>query len=210
MNINDPEFFYQDTASTVVDSIISLFNQGIKKFESYDQWVYDVPISNEEEDYRHFNWRYEVCRSETKEDFEYDFFGLAGRDYYDEPSIEIRIVLPRGRHQKKVLLDRAELFDVVAHELHHLAQNIENNSYNKKTSEKGRLSYFLDPYEIEAFHIGIRAHAALTGKSFREVASKYIKKSWEEGTDAQIERVLDAWMNTKFGAFANNFKNSRI
>lgn len=205
MNINDPNFFYQDTAEVIVDSIISLFGQGIKHFESYEQWVYNIPISSEEEDYRHFNWRFEVCRSEMKE-FEYDFFGLAGRDHFDEPSIDISIVLPKGKHQKKIKIDRAELFDVVAHELHHIAQNIENNNFSRSTKVAGKLSYFLDPYEIEAFHVGIRAHSAMSGRSFQDIALEYIRKSWEEGTKEQVQKVLDSWLNTDFAAFKNNLQ----
>ena len=132
---------------------------------------------------------------------------LAGRDYFDEPSIGITIVLPKGRHQRKVSIDRAELFDVVSHELHHLAQNIENNTYSRRSSEKGRLSYFLDPFEIEAFHIGIRAHSSLTGKSFREVALAYLKKTWPDAAVEQIERVINAWLNADFGAFHANLKS---
>ena len=209
MNIHDKNFFYQDAAESVVDSIISLFNQGIKDFESYDIWPYDIAISSEAEDYRHFNWRYDVCRAESDDvDFVYDFFGLAGRDCYDEPSINITIVLPKRKHQKKVVINRAELFDVVTHEMHHLAQNIENNSFDRRPKEDGKLSYFLDPFEIEAFHVGIRAHSALSGRSFDDIAREYITKSWAEGTLKEIEKVIKAWKSTDFGAFENNYRQN--
>lgn len=208
MDIHDQDFYYQDAAEVIVDSILSLFRQGVKNFESYEIWPYNIPISSEEEDYRHFNWRYEVCRSSADEDFKYDFFGTAGRDCFDEPSIDVTIVIPPKRHQKKVVINRAELFDVVSHEIHHLAQNIENNCFDRRVKEVGRLSYFLDPFEIEAFHIGTRARSRLTGESFESIAFEYVRKSWPDGTSEQVKKVVDAWKHTKFKAFLNNLKSA--
>ena len=139
-------------------------------------------------------------------DFKYDLFGIAGRDYTDEPSIGITIVLPKGKHKRKIKLNRAELFDVVAHELHHLAQNMENNSYTRGSNHTGKLAYLLDPYEIEAFHIGIRAHAHFSGKSFNTIAEEYIHNSWPEASKNQIEEVLVAWRDTDFPAFQQNME----
>jgi len=208
ISIEEEGFFYQENAAVIVDSIIELFESGIKSFESYDQWQYDVPISSLEESYTHFNWYFEVSRAVVSDiTFEYSFFGLAGRDYFDEPSITITIVIPKGKHQKKIKIDRAELFDVVAHELHHLAQNMENNSYDrslKHTGENASLSYLLDPYEIEAFHIGIRAQSQLSGKSFELIASSYIKEAWKETTQEHIDLIINAWKTTSFPVFKQN------
>lgn len=207
MNILDKEFYYQDTASVIVDSILSLISQGVKNFESYESWIYTAPLSYEEE-YSHFNWRYNVCRIDDKNwvtESGYDLYGLAGKDFCDEPSIEISVAIPKGKHQKRINFDRSELFDVVAHELHHLAQNIEGNCYPRPdNNHSGRLSYLLDPYEVEAFHIGIRARSALTGRSFESIAYDYISKSWPEGDKNQIEEVIKEWKNTDFPAFRNN------
>ena len=208
ISIEEEGFFYQENAAVIVDSIIELFESGIKSFESYDQWQYDVPSSSLEESYTHFNWYFEVSRAVVSDiTFEYSFFGLAGRDYFDEPSITITIVIPKGKHQKKIKIDRAELFDVVAHELHHLAQNMENNSYDrslKHTGENASLSYLLDPYEIEAFHIGIRAQSQLSGKSFELIASSYIKEAWKETTQEHIDLIINAWKTTSFPVFKQN------
>ena len=54
ISIEEEGFFYQENAAVIVDSIIELFESGIKSFESYDQWQYDVPISSLEESYTHF------------------------------------------------------------------------------------------------------------------------------------------------------------
>ncbi len=211
MEINDKNFFYQDAAEPIVDSILSLMSQGIKDFESYDHWPYDISISDAEDDHRHFNWSFSVCRArdEFVNDLVYDIVGSAGKDCFDEPSIAIAIVIPSGKHQKKINVNRNELFDVVSHELHHIAQNIDSNVYQKNTIETGRLSYFLDPFEIEAFHIGTRAQARLTGESFFDIANKYLQKAWPEGTSNEIERVIKAWQATDFPAFNQNLKNSK-
>ena len=176
MDIHDQNFFYQEAAEDVVTSILGLCKQGIKSFESHECWPYAIPISTDEEDYRHFNWKFEVFRSDELSDEAYDLIGFAGRDCFDEPSIEIGVVLPKGKHQKKTDLCRASLFDVVCHELHHLAQNIDNNHYSRPSKEEGKISYFLDPFEIEAFHIGTRAHAAMSGLEFDEIARSYVRK----------------------------------
>lgn len=201
MDIHDQNFFYQETAEDVVNSILGLYKQGIKSFESHELWSYDVPISTEEEDHKYFNWKFEVFRSDELDDEAYDLIGFAGRDCHDEPSIEIGVVLPKGKHQKKTKLCRASLFDVVCHELHHLAQNIDNNHFSRPSKEEGKISYFLDPFEVEAFHIGTRAHAAISGLAFEEIARNYIRKSWPEGSEEQVTRVVTAWKNTAFEAF---------
>jgi len=205
ININDKGFFYQEIAETIVDSILEMLQRGIKSFESYEQWPYNVPISSDEEDYRYFNWTMNVVRSDSA-NFKYDLFGIAGRDYADEPSVGITIVLPKGKHAKRTKIDRSELFDAVSHELHHLAQNMENNSYMKEGQHTGKLAYLLDPYEIEAFHIGIRAQAHLSGRSFESIAREYIQRSWPEGTKSQVNRVYTAWKDTDFPVFKQNME----
>ena len=203
INIHNKDFFYQEAAETIVDSMFQLFDQGIDQFESYEIWPYNVPISSEEEDYRHFNWTLTVARSDSK-NFDYDLFGIAGRDYADEPSIGITIVLPKGKHRKNIEIKRSDLFDVVAHELHHLAQNIDNNSHMRNSAYTGKMAYLLDPYEVEAFHIGVRANSKLSGRTFEEVAQDYIRRTWPEASEQQVEKVYTAWKDTDFPAFQKN------
>jgi len=203
INILDKNFFYREMAEEITESILELNHLSIKRFENYAQWLYDISIS--EDDVKFINWTMSVVRSDNL-DADYDIVGSAGRDETDEPAIDIIIVLPKNAHQKKTKIKYAELFEVVAHELHHLAQNIENNTLNRATEEKGRLSYLLDPFEIEAFHIGIRAQSALTGESFNNIARNYITKSSKgiNMTSSDIERVIHAWENTTFPAFNIN------
>lgn len=211
IDINDASFFYQDTAADIVNSILNLMKSGVKEHESYAAWNYDIPISDEEEKYVHFNWYFSIDRiDEMAFPFckKYDIIGSAGRDYFDEPSIEITIILCKGLHQKKIEILYAELFDVVAHELHHIAQNIDNNHYDYLLKEEGKLSYFLDPSEIEAFHIGIRAHAYLSDRSFEEIATSYIQITWPAGTESEILRVVKAWKETTFPIYQQNLGSS--
>ena len=204
IDVTNQSFFYQETAQPIVDAIIRLMKEGTKEYDSYSAWVYDTSISDEYEDFEHFNWNMEVARNPCK-DFEYSLFGIAGRDGCDEPSITITIVLPKGRHQKSIILDYAELYDVVSHEIHHLAQNIDNNTYSMTQNYKEKkLTYLLDPFEIESFHIGIRAHSAISGKSFYDISRKYIISTWPEDSEEQIKQVIDAWQHTDFPVFRNN------
>jgi|TARA_R110001592_G_scaffold275122_3_gene542106 hypothetical protein len=204
IDVTNQSFFYQETARPIVNAIIRLMKEGIKEYESYSAWEYDTPISDENEDFEHFNWNMEIARNPSK-DFEYSLFGLAGRDCCDEPSITITIVLPKGKHQKSVTLNYAELYDVVSHEIHHLAQNIDNNTYSMTQNYKEKkLKYLLDPFEIESFHIGIRAHSAISGKTFYDISRNYIISTWPEGSEKQIEQVIDAWQHTDFPVFRNN------
>jgi len=205
LNINDSGFFYQDTAKIIVDKILECFKNNEKHHEDYVIWDYPIPISDEEENYHHVNWYFKIVRADTKEkDFKYSFFGSAGRDFCDEPSIDISIVIPKGKHQNKIRIDRSELFDVVSHELHHIAQNTESNSFYKENKHKGRLAYFLDPLEIEAFHIGIRAQSSLSGKIFEDIAQKYLDDAWPEGSQIDKDIVIKAWKNTDFPVFNQN------
>jgi len=207
IDINDKDFFYQDTARDIVDAILGFMNDGIKDFESYSFWNYNIPISDNEEVHTHFNWYFSVSRSE-KLDFSdnkrYDILGSAGRDHFDEPSIDITVVLEKGQHQKKIEIEYAELFDVVAHELHHIAQNIDNNYFSYLAKEKGKLCYLLDPYEVEAFHIGIRAQANLSGKTFEEVANAYIQLTWPHCSKSDMLRIVKTWKDTTFPIFQQN------
>ena len=205
IKILDENFFYSDMAEGITESILMLNQQSIKSFENYSEWLYDVSIS--EDDAKFINWTMNVVRS-SELSVSYDIIGSAGRDETDEPSIDITIVLPEKVHQNKIKIKYDELFEVVAHELHHLAQNIDNNSFSRETGEKGRLNYLLDPFEIEAFHIGIRAQSALTGRSFDKIAREYITKSSAgAGISLEdIERVINTWENTSFPAFMQNKK----
>ena len=204
IDIKDKGFFYQGIAEPIVDRIFCLMNENVKDFEDYSPWIYETSISNDDEDYNHFNWRMKVVRSNSK-DFNYSFYGLAGRDYCDEPSITITIVLPKGKHQKSIKLSRPELYDVVSHELHHLAQNMESNHYTRDWEESNAsLAYLLDPYEIEAFHIGIRAQSALSGKCFNDVAKEYIRSIGYKVTEEQIDIIVSKWKNTDFPVYNHN------
>jgi len=207
LDINDKSFFYQEVANDIVNSILMLMNDGIKDYESYSLWNYNIPISDVEEKYTHFNWYFSISRM-NKTEFpwlrKYDILGSAGRDYFDEPSIDVNIILEKGCHQKKIEIEHAELYDVVSHELHHIAQNIDNNHYSYLTKEKGKLAYLLDPYEIEAFHIGIRAQSNLSGKTFEEIAKNYIQLTWPFGTETDILRIIKAWKETSFPIFQQN------
>ena len=49
IDINDKSFFYQEAANDIVNSILMLMNDGIKDYESYSLWNYNIPISDVEE-----------------------------------------------------------------------------------------------------------------------------------------------------------------
>tara|TARA_B100000900_G_C20577050_1_gene715775 strand:+ start:609 stop:1244 length:636 start_codon:yes stop_codon:yes gene_type:complete len=209
MNINDKSFFYEDTVSVIAESILGLMSHSVKSFETHERWDYNIPIADDLEGMLYFNWRMAVHRVEGLK-AKYDLQGYAGRDCFDEPSIDINIILPKGVHQKKVKIDRCDLFEVVAHEIHHLAQNIENNAFSRNRALSARMSYFLDPCEIEAFHIGVRASSSVSGRSFEETARKYLNAVYPAASNEELNLIVHTWKNTKFELFQSNLSRNDV
>ncbi len=198
ININSSDFYYQEISEPLTDQVLDLIKSNCKEFFDYFSWVYNHPIDNEG---RPVGFKLKVVRSESQILRGYDIWGSAGFDECAELSIWITIVIPPRVWQKNIVIDRAELLGTISHELHHIAQSLQNLDLENK--ESGKLKYFLDPCEIEAFHIGVRAQSKLSGIAFSSLAKKYLTLA-APGLERQcIDRVVDAWRTTEFPLFQN-------
>lgn len=195
IQISSPGFFYQQLAGPITDSIISLMKSNIKSHSDTIDWPYNHIIDDE---YNYVNWNFKLSRSKSLQR-SYDIWATAGLDECAEPAIDINVVLPAYVRQKSVAIDRPELFGTVAHELHHIAQNTQSDYAIKRVNSNEVLDYFLDPFEIEAFHIGFRAQSAMSGLIFSDIARHYLRNY--KLTEGSLTKIVEAWQNTDFPIF---------
>ena len=82
---------------------------------------------------------------------------------------------------------------VIAHELHHLAQDFELAEY---IIPDNIVDYFLSPIEIEAFHVGFRAESAQSNTSIEECIRKYLDNflSDDRITKKEYENIVVKWL----------------
>jgi hypothetical protein len=57
------------------------------------------------------------------------------------------------------------------------------------------IGYFLNPIEIEAFHIGFRAESAQSGKTIEDCIRKYLNNFLNDNriTKKEYEKILVKW-----------------
>tara|TARA_Y100000593_G_scaffold84258_1_gene159457 strand:+ start:1084 stop:1707 length:624 start_codon:yes stop_codon:yes gene_type:complete len=205
IKINDRSFFYQDMAANIAESINSLLKNNTKEYFDYCSWIYDHPIDSEDS---FVNWTLKVLRSKEM-NAKYDIWGSAGMNEFCEPSIDIAIVLPSKVWQKNVAIKRSELIGTIAHELHHIAQSKANQNTYQKNDSNCQISYFKDPFEIEAFHIGIRAQSIIDDKTFEEVAYSYLSAAGKDIPEKDIFEIISQWKNTDFSIFKSSTKEEK-
>ena len=197
------DFFYDEVSRPITDQILRSVKSGLKHFEGDIFWPYDVPIL---EDLKYINWSYKIVRS--SEVSKPDFWATAGVNESFEPSLEIAIVLKKGQHQKSVLIDRSELFGVVVHELHHIAQNVEKigHFFARPKPSPGKLEYFTDPVEVEAFDLGFRAQSHMSNKSYRQIVREYLAQHRLSPED--INHIEKLWRNSTYPVFRKNMETA--
>ena len=203
INPHNPNFYYNDLTKELTDIIWVNLKNGIKSSDGYIQWSY----SNARllEDHKWFNFNFNVVRSKHMLS-DYDIWASAGPDSCYEPTVSFSFVLKKGSHVKRHKIPYAELFGTVAHELHHLAQNNEENAamsaivYNE--DDPSVMKYFLDPTEIGAFHIGFRAQASISGESLTSIMLKYLR--YQKLAQAQKHYIVDQWLNPDFETLIGN------
>lgn len=211
MQINEETFFYKEATEQLAETIEFLLLEGEKEGEGYFKWIYPVAILNDEE---YFDWSFSVNKVEGLKKGDYVISGLAGANESDIPSIHITITLPKGSWIKKHNVCMATLRGVIAHEIHHLAQNTDDSGHTEichplleKIEERvGNAAYLLSQSEIEAFKIGARAESFYSGQSQKEIMLEYIEGFGLERKDALS--ITNAWLNTKFKVIETNIRRS--
>ena len=195
------DFFYNELTCEVTNKIIKLMETGEKCSNGYVQWPYSIPIL---EDNRFVNWSFKVARSATLD--KPDIWASAGIDENFEPSIEVVILISKGSHQKKADISYAELFGVVAHEFHHIAQNIETTGqyFDQNTYKKNKMNYYLNPIEIEAFNLGFKAESSVSGENIESIMRRYL--SLQELEANQIDLIVDQWLKTDYPVLRKNLE----
>jgi len=196
IDISDPAFFYQNMAVGFADQILDVIKSNCKEYFDYSFWEYNHPIDSED---MTVGIKLNVVRSKACTS-KYDIWASAGLDESAELCVNITVVMPPKVWQKNVSIDKAELVGILSHELHHIAQSNCLDSY-PANMKKGKMSYFLDPFEVEAFHIGFRAQSFFSGESFEDLASRYIELTAPNLDRDKINFVVKTWQQTKFEMF---------
>lgn len=195
MNIRDPGFYYNDATNFISDRIFECLNEGLKSNYGRIYWNYPIQILDES----HFvNYRWSTIR--VNQDCRWDVIGFAGPDEAFEPSIEVNFLLAKGVWSRKAGITKASIINVVAHELHHIAQNYDGTFVD---SESQSFSYFMLPHEIEAFHVGFRAEANFTGQSMKSLMQDYLS-GWvasKQITKKESKKIIEAWLNPSWECF---------
>ena len=110
------------------------------------------------------------------------------------PHVNIQMLLQERKWMRKHQYEYAEIANVVAHELHHLAQDFELVDYS--FDQESIIDYFLNPLEVEAFHIGFRAESDITGRSIEYCIRTYLSNFVENDliTKKECESILVKWL----------------
>lgn len=191
INLNDSNFFYQSLTEEIGAEVLSALSRGIKNYEGCSIWPYPFQIDSEE---NVVQWKYDVKRFTEATQPSWDIYATAGPDATFEPSIELNIFLNKGKWIKGHGIDRAVLYGVIAHEIHHIAQGPELDDI---AYSENQVDYFLDPREREAFHIGFRAQSFYSSVPMIECMKDYLLPRFSLGilTKGNIEDILEAWLN---------------
>jgi len=211
IDLHNPEFYYNELTKEITDIIWSNLEQGIKSDEGNIDWPYEARILEGNDT---INWHFNVARDPDAK-YTHDLWACAGPDDCYMPAVGFSVVLPKGKHIKKHQMSYAELFGTVAHELHHIAQNTEENNvkvyplFNEEVKEEDLddavMDYYLSAVEIGAFHIGFRAQCAISGEDLEEAMYKYL--SHQDLTGDQKLKIVTAWLNPTFDIVKHNIEN---
>ena len=190
--INKKDFYYNKLASKISNDIFDNLNDGIKWDQTQYEWPYDLKI-DKEEDFRYLNFSYAVERIPKKDFIKNDIIGSSGLDEICMPHIKIHMLMQKGKWIKNHDYEYSQVIGVIAHELHHLTQDFELVDYVMPDTI---IDYFLNPIEIEAFHVGFRAESSQSGKSIEECIRKYLDNflSDDRITKKEYENIVVKWL----------------
>jgi hypothetical protein len=191
--INKLYFYYNKLSSKITDDIFQNLNDGIKWDQTQYEWPYDLLI-DKEEDFRYLNFTYSVERI-PKEDFiKSDIVGSSGLDEACMPHVKIHMLMEEKKWIKKHDYDYAQVVGVIAHELHHLTQDFELVNYQMSDNI---VNYFLNPIEVEAFHIGFRAESNYNLEPIEKCIKRYLDNFLNDNriTKKEYEKIFVNWLN---------------
>ena len=190
--INEKNFYYNDLVYKISEDILENLSLSIKYDQTQYHWPYKLKIDEEEE---YLNFTYSVARIPVEHFTKNDIVGSSGPDECCMPHVNIQMLLQERKWMRKHQYEYAEIANVVAHELHHLAQDFELVDYS--FDQESIIDYFLNPLEVEAFHIGFRAESDITGRSIEYCIRTYLNNFVENDliTKKECESILVKWLN---------------
>ena len=190
--INENNFYYNELATKITDDIFENLNYRIKYDNTQYEWPYDLSI-DKEDNLSYMNFTYAVDRIPSHEFTKNDIVGSSGLDEICIPHVKIYMLMEERKWIKSRGFDYAQVLGVVAHELHHLAQDFDLVDYNIPDNIS---DYFLNPIEIEAFHVGFRAESDHSGKSVEDCIRKYLDNFLNDNriTKKEYENIVVKWL----------------
>ena len=190
--INELNFYYNELSDKIADDIFTNLGNGIKWDQTQYDWPYDL-IIEKEEDLRYLNFTFSVERVPKKDFIKNDIVASSGLDEACMPHIKIHMLMEERKWIKNHDYDFAQVMGVISHELHHLAQDFELINYSMPDNI---VDYFLNPIEIEAFHIGFRAESDQNLESIEEPIKRYLNNFLNTNVISQeeYEKILVKWM----------------
>ena len=190
--INELSFYYNKLASEIAEDIFQNLNDGIKWDQTQYEWPYDLLI-DKEEDFRYLNFTYSVERIPKKDFIKNDIVGSSGLDEACMPHIKIHMLIQEGKWIKNHNYDYAQLIGVIAHELHHLTQDFDLIDYKMPDN---LVDYFLNPIEIEAFHIGFRAESNQNLEPIENCIKRYLDNFLKDDriNQQEYEKIIVKWL----------------
>jgi hypothetical protein len=192
MNLSDKNFYYNKLTHFISERIYECIDVGLKANHGYVYWPYPIQILDDSNIVQ-YNWK--MHRATIN--YRWDVLGFAGANESFEPSIDLHFLLQKGIWSKRAGIDMGTIKNVVAHELHHIAQNSDGSSDPKTESP---FQYFMLPHEIEAFHIGFRAQTDYSNIPLIDLMEDYLRLriECEELTIDEVKIVMDAWLNPEW------------
>ena len=203
MNLNNKDFYYNELTHKITDEIIQGLHAGINFEQLHYHWPYKKIKLVDDEEY--FNLTYHVSRIKKDKWKGNDIRGSSGPDYCGYPHIELEFIYKERKWIKSHDFKFSSIINVVAHELHHIAQNIQHLNMHgiedipRHMRENPYVKYFLNPYEIEAFKIGFRAESDVTGKTINECIELYLENYLQSNliNKKEFEAICVNWLNTE-------------
>jgi hypothetical protein len=189
--INKQDFYYNELVHEITDDIIENLLLSIRYDQKQYHWPYNLKIDDEEE---YLNFTYSTRRILSKNFIKNDITGSSGLDECCLPHVKIQMLLQERKWMRNHDYKYSQIAGVVAHELHHLTQDFSlvNYSFGESIVE-----YFLNPIEIEAFHVGFRAEANLSSVAIEDCIKRYLGNYLNDKriTKKEYEKILVNWLN---------------
>ncbi len=194
--ISKQSFYYNELASEIARDIFDNLNEGIKWDQTQYEWPYDL-IIDKEEDLRYLNFTYSVERIPKADFTKNDIVASSGLDEACMPHIKIHMLMQEKKWIKKHDYGYGQVIGVVAHELHHLAQDFDLVKYHLPESGCSLVDYFLNPIEVEAFHIGFRAESNYNLEPIEKCIKRYLDNFLNDNriTKKEYKEIIVKWMN---------------